>query len=222
MPVWPDLGFALADSAPVNLINLFGLWFLCCRGHAVREMLPMDSSVTWRERLAIVEGDITRFAADAIVNAASHSLLGAAGLSGALFAAAGPELRQECAALGVCASGEAKLTKAYRLPARHVIHAVGPVWYGGSEHEEETLTRCYERCFELAEQQGHRTVAFPSISTGAHGFPLEQATRIALPAIAAFLKRNQEVEKITVVCCDRDTYEAYLAALREWGDGNGA
>jgi O-acetyl-ADP-ribose deacetylase (regulator of RNase III) len=174
----------------------------------------MNSSIAWLERLDVIEGDITRIAADAIVNAASHSLLGSAGLSGALFAAAGPELRDECAALGGCASGEAKITKAYQLSARHVIHAVGPIWYGGADREDEVLSRCYESCFKLVEQYGHRTIAFPSIGTGAHGFPLERAAPIALAAIAGFLKRNTTVEKITVVCFDRTTYRGYLKALQ--------
>lgn len=174
-----------------------------------------NPSAGWGSRLEIVEGDITRFTADAIVNAASHSLLGGAGLSGALLAAAGPELREECAALGGCDSGEAMITKAYRLAARHVIHAVGPVWYGGYEGEGETLARCYQRCLDLVEQHGHRTVAFPSIGTGAHGFPPERAARIALRAIVSFLNRNTAVEKISVVCYDHTTFDCYQAAARE-------
>jgi O-acetyl-ADP-ribose deacetylase (regulator of RNase III) len=149
------------------------------------------------------------------VNAASHSLLGGAGLSGALLGAGGPELREECAALGGCPSGEAKITKGYRLPARHVIHAVGPVWYGGYEGEEETLARCYQCCLALVERHGHRTVAFPSIGTGAHGFPPERAARIALREIASFLNRNPAVEKISVVCYEPGIFDCYLAALRE-------
>jgi O-acetyl-ADP-ribose deacetylase (regulator of RNase III) len=175
----------------------------------------MNSSVAWRERLEVVEGDITRFAADAIVNAASHSLLGKAGLSGAILAAAGPELSDECTALGGCASGEAKITKAYGLSARHVIHAVGPIWYGGGDGEDSVLARCYESCFKLIEQYGHRTVAFPSIGTGAHGFPLERAASIALAAIADFLMRNTTVEKITVVCYDPTTYRVYIKVLQD-------
>ncbi|HJS06823.1 MAG TPA: macro domain-containing protein [Pirellulales bacterium] len=179
------------------------------------ETIPVSSSITWLGRLEIVENDITRITADAIVNAASHSLLGNAGLSAALFAAAGPELRDECAALGGCASGEAKITKAYRLSARHVIHAVGPIWYGGVDREDEVLARCYESCFKLVERYGHRTIAFPSIGTGAHGFPLERAASIALAAITGFLVRNAAVEKITVVCYDRETYRGYLRTLQD-------
>jgi O-acetyl-ADP-ribose deacetylase (regulator of RNase III) len=173
---------------------------------------------TWINRLHVVKGDITRFAADAIVNAASHSLLGGAGLSGALLTAAGPELEAECAGLGGCESGDAKITHAYRLPARHVIHAVGPVWYGGYDGEEELLARCYERCFALVEQYGHKTVAFPSIGTGAHGFPIERATRIALSAAIRFLRRKPLFEKVTIVCYDDETHQAYLSALREFAD----
>jgi O-acetyl-ADP-ribose deacetylase (regulator of RNase III) len=177
-----------------------------------------DDARTWVDRLDVVRGDITRFAADAIVNAASHSLLGGAGLSGAILAAAGPELEAECARLGGCESGDAKITKAYQLPARHVIHAVGPVWYGGYDGEEELLARCYERCFALVEEYGHRTVAFPSIGTGAHAFPVERAARIALRAIVSFLKRQPFIEKVTVVCFDDTTHESYLSALREFAN----
>lgn len=177
----------------------------------------MKSSAFWRGRLAVIQGDITHFPADAIVNAASQSLLGAAGLSGVLLAAAGPEVRQECVALGGCMAGEAKVTQAGRLPARHVIHAVGPVWYDGIDGEETTLARCYERCLSLVEQYGHRTVAFPSISTGAHGFPLERAARIALGAITDFLNRNGAVERVTIVCYDTATCQAYLMTLQELG-----
>ncbi len=110
----------------------------------------------------------------------------------------------------------------HELPARHVIHAVGPVWYGGYQGEEEVLARCYQRCLELIEQQAHKKVAFPSIGTGAHGFPLKRATRIALRTITAFLRRNSTVEKITVVCYDVETCETYRAALREWSEENEA
>ena len=167
------------------------------------------------KRLEVVECDITRIVADAIVNAASHSLLGSAGVSGAIFAAAGPELREECAALGGCASGDAKITGAYRLSARHVIHAVGPIWYGGVDREDDVLARCYQRCLDIVEQYGHKTVAFPSIGTGAHGFPLERAAAIALRTITNFLMRNAIVEKVTIACYDRATYNAYLVAYRE-------
>jgi O-acetyl-ADP-ribose deacetylase (regulator of RNase III) len=172
-------------------------------------------------RLTIDEGDITKVQADAIVNAASHSLLGYTGVSGAIFAAAGPGLREECAALNGCAAGDAKMTKAYGLSALHIIHAVGPVWYGGHDGEEETLERCYRRCLDLVELHSHRTVAFPSIGTGAHGFPIERAARIALREITSFLERNAAVERFTVICHDRATYDCYLAARDEFRDLTG-
>ena len=175
----------------------------------------MDSLNPLFKRLEVVECDITSVVADAIVNAASHSLLGNAGVSGTIFDAAGPELREECAALGGCASGDAQITGAYRLPARHVIHAVGPIWYGGVDREEDVLAQCYQRCLDIVQQYGHKTVPFPSIGTGSHGFPLERAAAIALKTITSFLMRNATVEKITIACYDKQTYDAYLAAYRK-------
>jgi O-acetyl-ADP-ribose deacetylase (regulator of RNase III) len=170
---------------------------------------------SWAERLEIVRGDITQQAVDAIVNAANSSLLGGGGVDGAIHRAAGPELRAECAALGGCDTGDAKMTKGYRLPARHVIHTVGPVWYGGLGGEGEDLARCYQSCFALVEQHGLRTVAFPSISTGAFRFPIDRAVHIALTEIQGFLEHNATVEKVVVVCFEESVYESYLAALRE-------
>jgi O-acetyl-ADP-ribose deacetylase (regulator of RNase III) len=146
-------------------------------------------------RVAVVEGDITRQRVDAIVNAANTTLLGGGGVDGAIHRAAGAELLEECRALGGCATGQAKITKGYRLPAKWVIHTVGPVWRDGSHGEDELLMSCYRSCFALVEQHGIRTVAFPSISTGAYGFPMERAARIAVTEAKKFLERNATVEK---------------------------
>jgi O-acetyl-ADP-ribose deacetylase (regulator of RNase III) len=173
----------------------------------------------WTERLAVVEGDITRQSVDAIVNAANNSLLGGGGVDGAIHRAAGPALLEECRKLNGCATGEAKITQGYNLPARHVLHTVGPVWKGGGHGEGELLARCYRSCFTLAEQHGLRTLAFPSISTGAYGFPLERAARIALTEMKAHLERSATVEKVTVACFPTDVYECYLRALEELAKG---
>jgi O-acetyl-ADP-ribose deacetylase (regulator of RNase III) len=166
-------------------------------------------------RLVIVEGDITQQPVDAIVNAANTSLLGGGGVDGAIHRAAGPELREECAGLGGCPTGEARITGGYWLPARHVIHTVGPVWHGGDGGEAELLARSYRSCFALVEAHGLRSVAFPSISTGAYGYPVELASRIAVGEIKNFLERNAAVEKVVVVCFQRPVYESYLRAVQE-------
>jgi O-acetyl-ADP-ribose deacetylase (regulator of RNase III) len=176
----------------------------------------MITAVTgWRDRLAIIHGDITQSAADAIVNSASHSLVGRAGLSGAILTAGGEELCKECASLGGCESGDAKITNAYGLSARHIIHAVSPVWYGGYDREDELLAQCYLRCFELVEENKHQTVMFPSLGTGAHGFPISRAVKIALRSIIEFLKTDTIVRKITIVCFEHADYEVYSSTLRE-------
>ncbi|HOC56987.1 MAG TPA: O-acetyl-ADP-ribose deacetylase [Verrucomicrobiota bacterium] len=151
-------------------------------------------------RIEVVEDDITRQSVDAIVNAANTTLLGGGGVDGAIHRAAGPELLAECRTLGGCATGQARITKGYRLPAKWVIHTVGPVWRDGRHNEDELLASCYRSCFALAEQHGIRTIAFPSISTGAYGFPMERAARIAVRETRAFLERNASVEKVWLVC----------------------
>ena len=163
----------------------------------------------WAERIEIIQGDITKLPVDAIVNAANSSLLGGGGVDGAIHAAAGRQLLEECRSLGGCSTGEAKITKGYRLPARHVIHTVGPVWHGGKAGEEELLVACYRNALALAERHSLRTVAFPSISTGAFGFPVQRASRIALAAIKSFLEQSGTLAKVTVVCFDRRTMDCY-------------
>lgn len=166
-------------------------------------------------RLELVRGDITKQDVDAIVNAANNSLLGGGGVDGAIHRAAGPELLEECRKLNGCRTGEAKITRGYRLPARWVIHTVGPVWHGGSSSEDELLANCYRSCFTLVEQHHLKTVAFPSISTGAYGFPVGRASKIAVREINNFLDRNDSVEQVSVVCFDQGTYDAYQNAIRE-------
>jgi len=172
-----------------------------------------ESLTALNGRLVVRIGDITAQAADVIVNAASHFLVGTDGCSGAIMAAGGPELMRACAALGVCEEGNAKLTSAFRLPARHVIHAVAPIWREGSDGEETRLVSCYRRSFELAERQGCRTMAFPSLGTGGHGCPPSWAARLAMREIAGALERSPTVERVTVVCYDRETFECYRVAL---------
>jgi O-acetyl-ADP-ribose deacetylase len=166
-------------------------------------------------RLAVVEGNITRQAVEAIVNAANTTLLGGGGVDGAIHRAAGPELLAECRTLGGCATGEAKITNGYKLPAQWVIHTVGPVWRDGKHGEDELLASCYRSCFALVERHGIKTVAFPSISTGAYGFPMDRAARIAVREAKQFLERNRSVEQVTLVCFGADALEIHQAALRE-------
>jgi len=167
-------------------------------------------------RLALVEGDITRLAVDAVVNAANASLLGGGGVDGAIHRAAGPELLEECRTLGGARTGEAKITKGYRLPARHVVHAVGPVWHGGRQGEDEALASCYREAIRLAAEKGCRSIAFPAISTGAYRFPLEPATRIAVGEVKRALEAGSPVARV-VFCCfsaeDRAMYERVLDEL---------
>ncbi len=168
-----------------------------------------------RGRIVILEGDITRLDVDAIVNAANSSLLGGGGVDGAIHRAAGPRLLEECRAIGGCSPGDAKLTRGYDLPARWVIHTVGPVWHGGGQGEDETLARCYRASLSLAESQGLRSVAFPAISTGVYGFPLARACRIALREVDRFLERARHVEEVVFVAFGADALDAYLSAERE-------
>ena len=166
-------------------------------------------------RIAVVEGDIAQQRVDAIVNAANRTLLGGGGVDGAIHRAAGPELLAECRTLHGCATGQAKVTHGYKLPAKWVIHAVGPVWQDGNHGENELLASCYRNCFALVEQHGIKTVAFPSISTGAYGFPMDRAARIAVRETKNFLERNSPVEKVLLVCFGAEALKIHEAALRE-------
>lgn len=158
--------------------------------------------------LRITLGDITKVEADAIVNAANTSLLGGGGVDGAIHRAAGPELLAECRILNGCKTGQAKITKGYRLPAKYVIHTPGPVWNGGKRNEEELLKSCYENCLKLAAEHGCRTVVFPSISTGIYRFPLDKASVIAVGTILKFLSLHPNMD-VQMVCFDRETFQYY-------------
>ena len=166
-------------------------------------------------RLEIMEGDITRLQVDAIVNAANTSLLGGGGVDGAIHRAAGPELLEECRALSGCKTGEAKITRGYRLPAKWVIHTAGPVWHGGTQCEDELLADCYRNSLELAAKHSIRSIAFPGISTGAYRFPLERAANIALRETSNFLTENPAVEKVIFVCFGTEAFQLYQRLLRE-------
>lgn len=166
-----------------------------------------------KEKLKLIKGDITQLDVDAIVNAANTTLLGGGGVDGAIHHAAGPELLEECKTLGGCSTGHAKITKGYRLSAKHVIHAVGPVWRGGAKGETQLLASCYSSSLELAVENGIKTIAFPAISCGVYGYPVSPAAMIAVKETANFLELYDAIETVYFVCFDDHTYEAYSQAI---------
>ena len=167
------------------------------------------------DRIEIAEGDITRLEVDAIVNAANESLRGGGGVDGAIHRAAGPRLLEECRRLGGCPTGEARITGGHALPARHVIHTVGPVWQGGAHREDALLESCYRESLRLASRHGVRTIAFPAISTGVYGFPVPRAARIAVRAVAAGLAEHPSLTRVVLCCFGAESREAHEHALAD-------
>ncbi|WP_114835149.1 O-acetyl-ADP-ribose deacetylase [Aquicella lusitana] len=166
-----------------------------------------------KEKMHLIIGDITTLPVDAIVNAANTTLLGGGGVDGAIHRAAGPELLEECKQLNGCSTGQAKITKGYRLQAKYVIHTVGPVWRGGGKGEPKLLASCYDTSLKLAVEHGVKTIAFPAISCGVYGYPVSQAAMIAVKETANFLELNEAIEKVHFVCFDETVYEAYERAI---------
>ncbi len=165
------------------------------------------------ERMGILQGNITTLAMDAIVNAANSSLLGGGGVDGAIHRAAGPELALECRMLNGCQTGQAKITQAYKLPAQRIIHTVGPVWHGGENDEPAMLASCYRESLKLAKVNKLQTIAFPAISCGIYGYPIEQAASIALETVQAFLMTDDVIQGVSFICFGDETYDAYLEAF---------
>ena len=166
------------------------------------------------DRIEVVEGDITRLDVDAIVNAANESLLGGGGVDGAIHRAAGPRLLEECRGIGGCPTGQARITGAYDLPARHVVHTVGPVWRGGDRGEDGLLESCYRESLRLAAERGARTIAFPSISTGVYRFPVDRAAGVAVRTVTAGLAEHPSVRRVVLCCFDGRTAGVYRGALQ--------
>jgi O-acetyl-ADP-ribose deacetylase (regulator of RNase III) len=166
-----------------------------------------------KAKLQVVQGDIVQLEVDAIVNAANTSLLGGGGVDGSIHHAAGPELLEECKKLGGCATGHSKMTLGYHLPAKYVIHTVGPVWRGGAKGEMQQLASCYSSSLELAIENDIKTIAFPAISCGIYGYPLSQASMIAVKETANFLEMHDSIESVYFVCYDQPTFEAYQQSI---------
>ncbi len=171
-------------------------------------------------KIKFLQGDITNLQVDALVNAANSSLLGGGGVDGAIHRAAGKDLLEECRGLRGCNTGESKITKGYNLPAKHVIHTVGPIYKDGNSGEPELLRNCYLNSLKLAVENNLKTLAFPCISTGIYGYPFEAACKIALEAVMEFLKENTQIEEVTMVCFSKDDYEKYLSLYEEQKNAN--
>ena len=170
-------------------------------------------------KIDLLRGDITALDVDAIVNAANTTLLGGGGVDGAIHRAAGPELLAECLTLGGCRPGDAKLTRGYNLPARFVIHAVGPVWHGGGQGEAEVLANCYRNSLQLVRDHGLKTVAFPAISCGAYRYPIPEAAQIAVETTREFLGKNDAIEKVAFVVASDEIFSAYQRLLKKANRG---
>ncbi|MBK8162172.1 MAG: O-acetyl-ADP-ribose deacetylase [Gammaproteobacteria bacterium] len=173
----------------------------------------LDTASDPGDRIEVLDGDITRIRVDAIVNAANETLLGGGGVDGAIHRAAGPDLLRECETLGGCETGQAKITRGYRLPASYVIHTVGPVWRGGGHGEAGLLASCYRSSLRLAVQHGLETVAFPAISCGIYGYPVDQAARVAVRTVREFLAHDATLARVTLVCYGREILDAYQQAI---------
>lgn len=165
------------------------------------------------DKITVIQGDITKQQVDAIVNAANTSLLGGGGVDGAIHRAAGSGLLAECRTLNGCQTGEAKMTRGYNLPAKYVIHTVGPVWQGGRNHEDELLASCYYESLKLAEKHQIKTMAFPAISTGVYSFPMERAAAIAVKTVQQFLTKTTAISEVRFVCFSKESYECHLRAI---------
>jgi O-acetyl-ADP-ribose deacetylase (regulator of RNase III) len=166
------------------------------------------------KRMEVLQGDITKLKVDAIVNAANTSLLGGGGVDGAIHRAAGPELLEYNKKLGGCPTGEAKISPGFNLPAKYIIHTVGPVWDGRKNSEDELLANCYRNSLKLAVENGVKRIAFPAISTGVYRFPLERAAKIAVSEVSCFLNQNEIIEKVIFICFDDDNFKAYSSLLK--------
>jgi O-acetyl-ADP-ribose deacetylase (regulator of RNase III) len=182
--------------------------------NAFRQGAGMDKSVL--EKMEIRQGDITKLEVDAIVNAANTSLLGGGGVDGAIHRAAGPELLAECRQIGGCPTGEARITKGYRLPARYVIHTVGPV-YKGAPRDQAALAGCYRNSLELAVAHGIKSIAFPAISCGVYGYPIEKACRVAIDTVGAFLADHPQLERVVFILFSTGDHEVYAAYRKTLG-----